>query len=108
MENTAGTQPVSYPFIPGQTQSSPLGWEASRVQETATEYLDGDSSPSVPLNSEGQDIAYQAYITGGLTAAQVAINAKTIDINAPLNVGKPRALAIAFGDGLSKEAVNNR
>ena len=104
--NTAGTQPVSYPFIPGQTQSSPLGWEASRVQETATEYLDGDSSPSVPLNSEGQDIAYQAYITGGLTAAQVAINAKTIDINAPLNVGKPRALAIAFGEELGQTLTN--
>ncbi len=104
--NTPTAQPVSYPFIPGQTQSSPLGWDASLVETTATQYLDGNSSPSVPLTSAGQDSAYQAYITGGLTAAQVAINAKTIDINAPLNVGKPRALAIAFGEELGQTLTN--
>ncbi len=74
--------------------------------ETSSTYQASDGTdyplvvPSLPVEAMGWTESVSQQLTGSVTAAQLFINAETIDVNAPINIGKLHNLSIIFDEAL--------
>lgn len=64
--------------------------------------------PDQPIFASAPLSAVTSKLTGGLTAAQVSITARTIDINGPLNVGSSNNFEIEFPESLASTLATVR
>ena len=87
----------SQPFVPGLIErDGDLQFEAHYVEPAAADYVNGTHNSIIPILASGSSSTFASYLGGGITAAQIAIKAKTIDINAPLNVGRKEDLSVVL------------
>ncbi|MEY4567381.1 MAG: hypothetical protein RLY14_2351, partial [Planctomycetota bacterium] len=103
--NSSANPSSNLPFLPGQTTS---GIDANYIAPAAADYVNGTHTSRIPLAASGPTHVITPQLGQGITAAQIAIFAKVIDINAPLKVGKTENLSVTLSSDLGTQFRNHK
>lgn len=101
--NSSANPSANLPFLPGQTTS---GIDPNYIAPAASDYVNRTNSSRIPQDASGPMHVIKPQLGQGITAAQIAIFAKTIDINAPLKVGEIEDFSVTLSSDLGTQFRN--
>ena len=108
--NSSANPSSNLPFLPGQTKnaSDHTYIDPNYIAPASADYVNGTHTSRIPLAASGPTHVINPQLGAGITAAQIAIFAKSIDINAPLKVGKTENFSVTLSSDLGNQFRNHK
>ena len=108
--NSSTNPSANLPFLPGQTKnaSDHTYIDPNYIAPASADYVNGTHTSRIPLAASGPTHVINPQLGAGITAAQIAIFAKSIDINAPLKVGKTENLSVTLSSDHGNQFRNHK
>jgi hypothetical protein len=108
--NSSTNPSANLPFLPGQIKnvSDHTYIDPNYIAPAAADYVNGTHTSRIPLAASGPTHVINPQLGAGITAAQIAIFAKSIDINAPLKVGKTEDFSVTLSSDLGNQFRNHK